>query len=112
MTYDEQLAQRVRDMLGSGADVCEKRMFGGLAFLIDGNIAITARHRGGLMVRVDPATARRAAREHHAHQIQMRGRDMPGWLHVSASDVKTKAELARWIELAVNYTRSLPGKSS
>jgi TfoX/Sxy family transcriptional regulator of competence genes len=111
MAYDENLAQRVRDQLADEADVAEKRMFGGLAFLIGGNMAVTASHRGGLMLRVDPATADELIASTSASQIEMRGRVMPGWLHLKEEDLTTKRELARWVGLAAAYTRSLPAKA-
>lgn len=111
MAYDEELAQRVRDQLADETGVAEKRMFGGLAFLIRGNMAVTASHRGGLMIRVDPAEADELIASTPAHQIEMRGRVMPGWLHVEDTDLETKRELARWVGLAATYTRSLPAKT-
>jgi TfoX/Sxy family transcriptional regulator of competence genes len=111
MAYDEKLAQRVRDELGEEDGVAEKRMFGGLAFLIGGNMAVTASHRGGLMIRVDPATADELIASTPARQIEMRGRAMPGWLHIQDADLKTKRQLARWVGLAAAYTRSLPVKA-
>jgi len=109
MAYDEKLAKRVRDLLADETDVSEKRMFGGPAFLIGGNMAVTASHRGGLMIRVDPATADELIAATPATQIEMRGRAMPGWVHVD-SDLSTKPQLARWVALATTYTRSLPAK--
>jgi TfoX/Sxy family transcriptional regulator of competence genes len=110
MAYDEKLAQRVRDLLAGDVGVTEKRMFGGLAFLIGGNMAVTASHRGGLMIRVDPAAAVELIAGTPASQIEMRGRPMPGWLHVRDPDLRTKRQLARWVGLAAAYTRSLPTK--
>jgi TfoX N-terminal domain len=84
MAYDLQLAQRKRDLLAEEPAVTEKRMFGGLAFLIDGRMAVTVSHRGGLMIRVDPAAVAELVTRTNARPIEMRGRVMPGWLHVSA----------------------------
>jgi TfoX/Sxy family transcriptional regulator of competence genes len=110
MAYDEKLAQRIRDLLVGEAGVSEKRMFGGLAFLIGGNMAVTASHRGGLMIRVDPATADQLVASSPAHQIEMRGRPMPGWLHVGDSDLRTNRQVGHWVGLAATYARSLPAK--
>jgi len=110
MAYDERLAARVREALEGEPSVSEKRMFGGLAFMIGGNLAIAASHRGGLMIRVDPADADGLMAQTPATQIEMRGRPMPGWLYLQASDVATKRSVARWVGLAANYTRSLPVK--
>jgi TfoX/Sxy family transcriptional regulator of competence genes len=110
MAYDQKLAQRLRTLLAGEVGVTEKRMFGGLAFLIRGNVAVTASHRGGLMIRVDPANAAEPVARTNASQIEMRGRAMPGWLHVRDSDLRTKRQLTRWVELAATYTRALPPK--
>ncbi|HYM54987.1 MAG TPA: TfoX/Sxy family protein [Solirubrobacteraceae bacterium] len=111
MAYDETLAQRVRDGLAGEEHLTEKKMFGGLAFLINRNMAVTVSHRGGLMIRADPASADELIASTNASQIEMRGRAMPGWLHISVADVETEAELLRWVELAAGYTRSLPAKA-
>lgn len=110
MAYDEQLAARVREALDGVERVSEKRMFGGLAFLIGGNLALTASHRGGLMLRVDPADASKLIAQTPATQIEMRGRSMPGWLYVEVANVTTKRSVARWVRLAVAHARSLPAK--
>jgi TfoX/Sxy family transcriptional regulator of competence genes len=107
MAYDETLADRVRAALAGDADLTEKRMFGGLAFLIDGKMALTISHRGGLMVRTDPAGAEELIAKTNARQIEMRGRPMPGWLHVADSDIRTARQLARWVRIASSYTRSV-----
>jgi TfoX/Sxy family transcriptional regulator of competence genes len=110
MAYDEQLAQRVRTQLAGEAGLTEKRMFGGLAFLIGGNMAVAVSHRGGLMLRTDPTTSDELVAATNARTIEMRGRPMPGWLHVKASDLRTEPQLARWLERSTSYTRSLPAK--
>ena len=110
MAYDEQLAERIREALGTEPDVTERKMFGGLAFLIKGNMAVAASGQGGLLVRVDPAGSDRILARSKARPMEMRGRKMRGWLRVDADDVRTKRELARWIELGTTYARSLPAK--
>src|SRR3954451_18312870 len=112
MAYDEELAHRLRELLADEPDLTEKRMFGGLAFLIGGNMALSASGRGGLMVRTNPATSRELIATTHARPIEMRGREMPGWLHLSASDVRSTRELVSWVDIARNYTRSLPSKKT
>src|SRR5262249_10838394 len=110
MAYDKQLADRIRELLGGEADLTEKRMFGGLAFLIRGNMAVVVSHRGGLMIRIDPTTADELVAQTDARQVEMRGRPMRGLVHVSASDVRTKRELVRCVNLATRHARSLPAK--
>ncbi len=110
MAYDEQLAQRIRELLGGETDVTEKRMFGGLAFLVSGNMAVAASGQGGALVRVDPAASDRIVATTNARPMEMRGRQMQGWLRVAAGDVRTKRQLARWVTLGTTYARSLPSK--
>lgn len=110
MAYDEALADRMRELLAAEADVSEIKMFGGLAFLVGGHMAAAASGQGGLMVRVDPASSDSLVATTGAHHIEMRGRAMQGWLHVEAGDVRTKRQLARWVQLGTTYARSLPPK--
>ena len=110
MAYDEELAERIRDVLGAEPDVSEMRMFGGLAFLIAGNMAVAASGQGGLMVRVDPGETEALLAEPHAAPFEMRGKPMAGWLRVAAEGVETEAELEPWVERGVEYARSLPPK--
>lgn len=110
MAYDEELAHRIRELLSGEPGVDERRMFGGLAFLIGGNMAVAASGRGGLMVRVPPAdTAKLLSREHVAPMV-MSGRETRGWLRVSAAGVTTKRQLRTWVDRGVGYARSLPPK--
>jgi len=111
MTYDEELAERIRDVLGAEPDVSEMRMFGGLAFLVAGNMAVAASGQGGLMVRVDPEETEALLAEPHAAPFEMRGRQMNGWLRVDAEGVAIEAELEPWVERGVEYARSLPPKA-
>src|SRR5262249_43656211 len=110
MAYDEKLAGRIRELVGDEPDVTEKKMFGGLAFLVGGNMAISASGQGGVLVRVDPAESDDLVAKSNAYVAVMRGREMPGWLRVDAEHVKTKRELARWVGRGVAYARSLPRK--
>ena len=110
MAYDEQLANRIRELVGSEADLTERKMFGGLAFLIGGNMAVAASGQGGVLVRVDPAQSDALVATTNAHPMEMRGRQMQGWLRVGQEDLRTKRQLARWVELGTRYARSLPAK--
>ena len=110
MAYDEQLADRIRELVGSEADLTEKKMFGGLAFLIGGNMAVAASGQGGVLVRVDRAQSDALVATTSARPMEMRGRQMPGWLRVGPEAVRTRRQLARWVELGTSYARSLPAK--
>jgi len=108
--YDEKLAARIRDLVAGEPDLTEKRMFGGLAFLIGGNMAVAASGQGGALVRVNPAQSDKLVATTSARLMEMRGRSMQGWLRVGAEDLRTKRQLAKWIELGTAYARSLPAK--
>jgi TfoX/Sxy family transcriptional regulator of competence genes len=110
VAYDEELADRIRELLGDEVDLTEKKMFGGLAFLIGGNMAVAASGQGGVLVRVDPARSESLVTSTNASFMEMRGRQMAGWLRVDADDVRTRRQLAKWVGLGVTYARSLPGK--
>jgi hypothetical protein len=110
MTYDEELAVRVRELVRGEDGLTEMRMFGGLAFLINGNMAVSASGKGGLLLRVDPDDTEALVRDPHAHRFAMRGREMDGWLRIDASGVTTKRQLSRWVALGLTYARSLPPK--
>jgi TfoX/Sxy family transcriptional regulator of competence genes len=110
MGYDEELAARIRPRVGSEPSLTEKKMFGGLAFLVGGNMAVAASGQGGLLVRVDPAESETLMASSNARMMEMRGREMAGWLRVDSDDVRTDEELDRWVELGVSYARSLPPK--
>jgi TfoX/Sxy family transcriptional regulator of competence genes len=108
MAYDEDLALRIRELVGGQSAVSERKMFGGLAFLIGGNMAVAASGQGGVMVRVDPTQSDRLVASTGACCVEMRGRLMPGWLRVRAEDIRTKRQLAKWVQLGTTYARSLP----
>ena len=110
MAYDEELADRIRELLGSASGLTEKKMFGGLAFMIGGNMAVAASGQGGLLVRVDPEESDTLVATTNATPMEMRGRQMQGWLRVDSDDVRTKRELAKWVERGASYARSLPAK--
>jgi TfoX/Sxy family transcriptional regulator of competence genes len=110
MAYDEDLADRIRELVGGEANLTEKKMFGGLAFLIGGNMAVAASSQGGVLVRVDPAQSETLVAATTARPMEMGGRSMQGWLRVDPRDVRTKRQLAKWVELGTTYARSLPKK--
>jgi len=110
MAYDEELANRIRELIAGEAGVTEKRMFGGLAFLIGGNMSVAASGQGGLMVRVDPDETDTLLEQPHAHPFVMRGREMRGWLRVDDEGVRTKRQLEPWVKRGIAYARSLPQK--
>ena len=110
MAYDEDLANRIRELVGGEPEVREQKMFGGLAFLIGGNMAVAASGQGGVLVRVDPAQSDSLVETTNAELMEMGGRRMRGWLRVDPDDVRSERELARWVQLGTAYARSLPAK--
>jgi TfoX/Sxy family transcriptional regulator of competence genes len=110
MAYDEDLANRIRELLGSQQGVEEKRMFGGLAFLINGNMSVAVSHQGGLLVRVPPDDTEKLSGRAHVSPMAMAGRQARGWLRVDADGVGTKRQLQGWVTRGVGYARSLPPK--
>jgi TfoX/Sxy family transcriptional regulator of competence genes len=111
VAYDEDLADRIRELVSGEKRLTEQKMFGGLAFLIGGNMAVAASGQGGILVRVDPAASDKLVATTKAQPMVMRGRSMDGWLRVDAADVRQKRQLAAWIDRGVTYARSLPPKS-
>ena len=110
MAYDEELAARIRGLVGDEPGLTEQKMFGGLGFLVHGNMAIGASSQGGALVRVDPAESDALVAGSSARPMEMRGRQMKGWLRVDAEHLRAKRELAKWVELGTAYARSLPPK--
>jgi TfoX/Sxy family transcriptional regulator of competence genes len=110
MAYDEDLANRIRELIAGEEGVTEKKMFGGLAFLIGGNMSVAASGQGGLMVRVPPEDTDELLAKTHARPFEMRGREMQGWLRVDDEGVRTKRQLEPWVKRGVAYARSLPAK--
>jgi TfoX/Sxy family transcriptional regulator of competence genes len=110
VTYDEELAERIRDLVAGEPNLTEKKMFGGLAFLIGGNMAIAASGQGGALVRVDPEESDKLVAKSNAEVMVMRGRAMKGWLRVDTQDLRTKNQLAKWVDRGTSYARSLPAK--
>lgn len=108
MAYDEKLAHRIRELLAEEQPaITEKRMFGGLAFLVGGHMAVAASGRGGLMVRVDPAETEALTARPHAGPFEMRGRPLDGWVRVDLDGVRTKRQLEPWVRRGVAYARAL-----
>ncbi|HYF26326.1 MAG TPA: TfoX/Sxy family protein [Baekduia sp.] len=110
MAYDEDLAMRLRDLLAGEADIAQQRMFGGVAFLAGGNLAVAASGQGGLMVRVDPGQTDALLGEPGAGPFEMRGRPVDGWVRVAADAVAGDRELRTWVDRGLGYARSLPAK--
>jgi TfoX/Sxy family transcriptional regulator of competence genes len=110
MAYDEELADRIRELVGSEAGLTEKKMFGGLAFLVGGHLAIAASGQGGLLVHVEPAEGERLIASGAAEPMVMRGREMAGWLRVPTEAVPTSRQLAPWVKRGVACARALPPK--
>jgi len=110
VAYDTDLANRIRELIGTEPNVSEMEMFGGVAFLFSGNMAVVVSGQGGLMLRVDPAQTGTLLSKPHAGPVVMRGRPMNGWLRVAPEGVKTKAQLQRWVDRGVGYARTLPAK--
>jgi TfoX/Sxy family transcriptional regulator of competence genes len=111
MAYDEELAARIRELIAGEPGVTERKMFGGLAFLVNGNMSVAASGQGGLLVRVDPDDSDALVRKAGVETMVMRGRPMAGWLRIDADALRTKKQLAAWINRGVGYARLLPPKS-
>jgi TfoX/Sxy family transcriptional regulator of competence genes len=110
MAYDEELAERIRHAVEGEPDLSEKRMFGGLAFLVRGNMAVAASGQGGLLLRVDPADSESLTADPHVSRMVMRGREMDGWLRIDTPALTTAEDLQRWVDTGVGYARTLPAK--
>jgi hypothetical protein len=110
MAYDEDLANRIRELIAAEPGVVEQKMFGGLAFLIGGHMSVSASGQGGLLLRVAPEETEALLAKPHAGPFEMRGRTMDGWLRVDPEGVKTKRQLGPWVKRGVAYARSLPPK--
>ncbi len=110
MAYDEDLADRIRELISAEEGVTEQRMFGGLGFMVGGNLAVAASGQGGILVRVGPEQSERLLASTPAEPMEMGSRSMRGWLRVSSEHLKTKRQLSRWVERGVAYARSLGPK--
>ena len=112
MAYDEALADRIRELLAGKPGLAEKKMFGGLAFLINGNMSVSASGQGGLLVRVDPDESDALLKKPGVALMEMGGRSMAGWLRVEPDAVRTEKQLRAWVDRGVAFARSLPAKKS
>jgi TfoX/Sxy family transcriptional regulator of competence genes len=110
MPYDESLVLRIRDLFAGERKVTEKRMFGGLAFLLNGNMSVAASHTGGLLVRIDPEDTDACLAKPHVALMEMGGRSMDGWINVAPEGLKTKRELTAWVKRGVAFAKTLPAK--
>jgi TfoX/Sxy family transcriptional regulator of competence genes len=110
VAFDEELADRVRELVGGTRGLSEKRMFGGLAFLVNGHMAVSVSRQGGLMVRFDPGEGDALLRRAHVRPFEMRGRELAGWLRVDDEGLRTKRQLEGWVTRGMAYARSLPAK--
>ena len=110
MAYDEDLVHRLRELLADEDAITEKRMFGGFAFLLQGNMSVSASRNGGLLVRIDPADGEAALARPHVALMEMGGRTMAGWMTVAPEGLKTKRELAAWVKRSVTFVKTLPAK--
>jgi TfoX/Sxy family transcriptional regulator of competence genes len=110
MAYDDELADRIREVVQGEPGLSEKRMFGGLAFLVNGNMAVSASSQGGLLLRIDPGQAESLVDQQHVRRFEMRGREMDGWLRVDVESLETNEELRRWVNHGLTYARSLAPK--
>jgi TfoX/Sxy family transcriptional regulator of competence genes len=110
VAYDEDLADRVRDLLAGEPGITEKRMFGGLAFLINGNMSVSVSGKGGLMLRCHSEETDALLNKPYASPFEMRGRTIDGWLRVDSGGLKSRTQLARWTARGAEYARSLPPK--
>src|SRR4051812_37846092 len=110
MAYDEDLAKRLRELLADEDAITEKKMFGGLAFLLHGNMSVSASGQGGLLARIDPAETEALLAREHVSPMEMRGRTMDGWVRVAPEGVRTKRQLAPWVKRSLSYVKALPPK--
>ncbi|HEX2783853.1 MAG TPA: TfoX/Sxy family protein [Ilumatobacteraceae bacterium] len=110
MAYDDDLAERIRELLIDEPGVTETKMFGGLAFLVGGHLAIAASREGGVLVRVDPTTSDALVARTGARHAVMKGRPMDGWLRVDIDKLRTKRQLATWVSRGAGYARSMSPK--
>ena len=110
MAYDTELVERIRELLAPERGVDEKRIFGGLAFLINGHMAVAASGQGGLLVRVPPEDTEKLLGRAHVSPMVMAGREARGWVRVGGDGVKTKRQMTDWVTRGADYARSLPPK--
>jgi TfoX/Sxy family transcriptional regulator of competence genes len=110
MPYDEDLANRLRELLADEDNITEKKMFGGLAFLLNGHMSVSASGKGGLLVRIEPSETDAALKRDHVSRMEMGGRSMDGWLRVAPEGLKTKRQLSGWVDRSLKFVKTLPPK--
>ena len=110
MPYDDDLANRIRELIADAPNITEQRMFGGLAFLVSGRMSVAVSGQGGLLVRVPPEDTDKLMSRPHVRAFEMRGRPMEGWLRVDPEGVRTKRQLEPWVRRGIAHARSLPAK--
>jgi hypothetical protein len=110
MAYDEELANRLRELLAGEDGISETKMFGGLAFLVHGNMAVSASRNGGLLVRIPPSDTEAALARPHVTLMQMGGRTMDGWITVAPEGLRTKRQLAPWVKRGLGFAQTFPPK--
>ena len=110
MAYDEDLANRIRELLGTVRCIEEKRMFGGLAFLLNGHMSVAASHDSGLLVRVAPDDTEKLLGRAHVGLMVMGGREMRGWLRIAGPGIKTRRQLQSWVTRGIDFAKGLPPK--
>jgi TfoX/Sxy family transcriptional regulator of competence genes len=110
MAYDEDLANRLRELLADAEAVTEKKMFGGLGFMVNGHMCVAASGQGGLLARIDPDDTDDAVARPHASRMEMRGRTMDGWIRVADEGVSGMRDLRPWVERSLAYVKTLPPK--
>jgi hypothetical protein len=110
--YDEELADRIREVLSDldVHDLREQKMFGGLAFLVHGHMAVAASREGGMLLSVDRSDTEALLDKPHTRPMVMRGRELEGWLRVDPDGLRTKRQLTSWVKRGVSHARSLPPK--
>ena len=110
MAYDEELAERIRELSADGPELTEKKMFGGLGFMLEGNMAVAASSTGGLMVRIDPDEAAGLTLVDGVELFEMKGRQMNGWVHVEGPELDADESLSKWLEIGLDFAAALPPK--
>lgn len=110
MPYDEELVHRLRELLADEDSITEKKMFGGVAFLLHGHMSVSASRSGGLLARIDPGDTDAALARPHVALMEMRGRTMDGWITVAPEGLRTKRDLAAWVKRSASFVKTLPPK--
>ena len=110
MPYDEDLANRLRELLADEDNITERKMFGGLVFMLNGHMSVAASGKGGLLARIDPSETDAVLKRDHVERMEMGGRSMDGWMRVAPEGVRTKRQLEPWVKRSVKFVKTLPPK--